>query len=183
MASNLGNKRNVKIFVLYLMENINYPMDFVTINDVVMQTDYVMYLDFAESFGEMLDNGLIESVDRDSHGADLYMPTQKGRIVAAELKSDILPSILDQSLACALRYLNFKKRGIVASCSSKKTSGGYYKVEFVIKEKDTVIFKTELVVDSELRAEKMKENFRDRPETIYRGVNALLSGNVNYLFN
>ena len=39
MASNLGNKRNVKIFVLYLMENINYPRDFVTINDVVMQTD------------------------------------------------------------------------------------------------------------------------------------------------
>ena len=34
MSSNLGNKRNVKIFVLYLMENINYPMDFVTINDV-----------------------------------------------------------------------------------------------------------------------------------------------------
>ena len=43
--------------------------------------------------------------------------------------------------------------------------------------------KTELLVDSELRAEKMKENFRERPETIYRGVNALLAGNVNYLFD
>jgi hypothetical protein len=183
MGSNLGNKRNVKIFVLYLMENINYPMDFITLNDVVMQTDYIMYLDFAESFGEMLDSELIECVDKDENGDALYMPTQKGRIVAAELKSDILPSILDQSLACALRYLNFKKRGITARCISEKAENGYFRVTFTIVEKDTVIFKTELLVDSELRAEKMKENFRERPETIYRGVNALLAGNVNYLFD
>ena len=49
-SSPIGSKNNVKIFVLYLMENINYPLDFVTINDIIMQTDYVMYLDFAESF-------------------------------------------------------------------------------------------------------------------------------------
>ena len=54
MASPIGSMRNVKIFVLYLLENINYPLDFVTINDIVMQTDYVMYLDFAEGFNEMV---------------------------------------------------------------------------------------------------------------------------------
>ena len=32
---------------------------FVTINDIVMQTDYVMYLDFAESFNEMVDGELM----------------------------------------------------------------------------------------------------------------------------
>ena len=36
MASLVGSKRNVKIFVLYLMQNINYPLDYVTINDIVM---------------------------------------------------------------------------------------------------------------------------------------------------
>ena len=60
MRSQVGSKNNVKIFVLYLMENINYPMDFVTLNDVIMQTDYVMYLDFAEDFGEMTDDVLDE---------------------------------------------------------------------------------------------------------------------------
>ena len=62
MSSPIGGKNNVKIFVLYLMENINYPIDFCTINDVVMQTDYVMYLDFAECFYEMVDAGLILSL-------------------------------------------------------------------------------------------------------------------------
>ncbi|MBQ2805895.1 MAG: DUF4364 family protein [Clostridia bacterium] len=60
MASPIGDMKNVKIFVLYLMENIGYPMSFVTINDVTLQNDYVMYLDFAEAFYDMLDNELID---------------------------------------------------------------------------------------------------------------------------
>ena len=65
MSSPIGSKRNVKIFVLYLMENIDYPLDFTTLNDIVMQTDYVMYLDFAEGFHEMLDAGLIFEFEED----------------------------------------------------------------------------------------------------------------------
>ena len=41
MSSPIGSKNNVKIFVLYLLENINYPLDYCSINDIVMQTDYV----------------------------------------------------------------------------------------------------------------------------------------------
>ena len=33
-SSPIGSKNNVKIFVLYLMRNINYPLDFVTINEI-----------------------------------------------------------------------------------------------------------------------------------------------------
>ena len=59
------------------MENINYPLDFVTINDIVMQTDYVMYLDFAEAFNEMLDGDLVKKVRIDEE--DMYEVTEKGR--------------------------------------------------------------------------------------------------------
>ena len=61
-----------------------------------MQTDYIMYLDFAEAFNEMLDHGLIDKLtDGDE---DMYIINEKGRYVARELKSDILPTILDRSL-------------------------------------------------------------------------------------
>ena len=108
MSSPIGGKKNVKIFVLYLMENINYPLEFSTLNDIVMQTDYVMYLDFAEAFHEMIDMGLILEVE--DNGVTYYLVSDKGRGIAQELRSDILSSILDQSLAAALRYLDFKKR-------------------------------------------------------------------------
>ena len=114
MSSPIGSKNNVKIFVLYLLENINYPLDYCSINDIVMQTDYVMYLDFAEAFIEMLDGGLISSFE--SGGTTYYEVTEKGRCVAQELNSDVLSSILDKSLAAALRYLDFSRRKIVAHC-------------------------------------------------------------------
>ena len=182
MGSPIGSLRNVKIFVLYLLENINYPLDFATINDVVMQTDYVMYLDFAEAFYQMLDMDLIEKID-DGDGNELYLITAKGRCVARELKSDLLASMLDKALAKALQFLDFKKREVVARCTIEKTDDGRYAVICSFTEKKVCIFSQTLIVDTENRASRMRDNFYERPEVIYRGVVALMAGNVNYLFN
>ena len=181
MASHIGSITNVKIFVLYLMENINYPLEFITINDIVMQTDYVMYLDFAEAFNSMLDGGLIEKVIDD--GEEKYQVTDKGAIVARELKSDIIKSILDSSLEAAFRYLDFKKRGITIKCTVDKNDAGKYDVRCTFHERGVCIFDQMVTVDTPERASAMKSNFYTRPEAIYRGVHALLAGNVNYLFD
>lgn len=182
-SSPIGSKNNVKIFVLYLMQNINYPLSFVTINDIVMQNDYVMYLDFAESFHEMLDGGLIVEDGREENGDALYSVTRKGRIVAEQLRSDLLPSVLDQSLSCALRYLDFKRRGVSVDCTSERRGDTTFDVTLTLKEQGKVIFSTTLNVDSEYRSQQIRKAFRDRPDIIYRGVMALLSGKVDYLFD
>lgn len=183
MSSLVGSKRNVKIFVLYLMQNINYPLDYITLNDIIMQNDYVMYLDFAESFHEMLDAGLIEECGKNEAGDTTYIVSQKGTVVATELHSEILTSLLDKSLECALRYLDFKKRGIKISTSVEKREDGRFDLKCIIKEKDVVIMENSVVVDTENRARRMQENFRDHPEVVYKGVFALLSGNINFIFN
>lgn len=183
MASPIGSMNNVKIFVLYLMHNIGYPMDFVTINDIVMQTDYIMYLDFAVAFHEMLDGGLIQTNGTDENGEPLYSVTQKGMMVAEQLRCDLLPSILDQSMECALRYLDLKRRKVTVDCSSEKRSDQTFDVTFYIREKDKIILTATVNVDSEYRSRQMRENFRNRPDVIYRGIIALLTGKVDYLFN
>ena len=180
MSSTVGSMKNVKIFVLYLMENVGRPMDFVTLNDIVMQTDYIMYLDFAEAFHKMLDDGLIERAD----GAEeAYVITDKGRTVAESLHSDILSSILDKSLAAALRYLDFKSRGIEMHSTVSRREDGRYDFSCSLSEGGTVIYSTSLVVDSADRANRLRDNFYARPEIIYRGVHALLAGNMNFLFD
>jgi predicted AAA+ superfamily ATPase len=60
---------------------------------------------------------------------------------------------------------------------------GRYDFTCSLTEKGVVIYSTTLVVDSADRVTRLKENFRDRPEVIYRGVHALLAGNMNYLFD
>lgn len=182
MGSPIGSMNNVKIFVLYLMRNVNYPLDFVTINDIVMQTDYIMYLDFAVAFHEMREGDLIEEVGENEKGETLYAVTRRGAIVAEQLKSDLLPSILDRSLAAALRYLDFKRRGVTVDCFSERLGDQTFNVTVTLHEGKKVILSTTVNVDSEYRARQMRENFRERPDVIWRGVIALLTGNVNYLF-
>ena len=183
MSSPIGGKKNVKIFVLYLMENINYPLEFSTLNDIVMQTDYVMYLDFAESFHEMIESELVEEACRSDAGDPMYIVTDKGRIVATELHSEILSSLLDKSLECALRYLDFKKRNIKVSSKVEKRDDGRYDVICIINENGVEIMRNTVVVDTVNRAQRMEDNFRDHPEVVYKGVMALLSGNINFIFN
>jgi hypothetical protein len=174
--------KNVKIFVLYLMQNVGRPLDFVTLNDIVMQTDYIMYLDFAEAFHKMLDDDLITVVGEEK-GEPLYDITERGRCVAESLHSDILASILDKSLAAALRYLDFNTRGIQMKCTTERRADGRYDFYCALIEKGETIYSTSLVVDSADRAARLKENFYNRPEVIYRGVHALLAGNMNFLFD
>jgi hypothetical protein len=164
------------------MENVGRPLDFVTLNDIIMQTDYVMYLDFAEAFHKMLDDGLIAE-EAGGEGDALYRITAKGRTVAESLHSDILSSILDKSLTAALRYLDFKQRGVEVHCHHTRREDGRFEVHCALLEKDTVIFETTLVVNSADHAKRMADNFRDRPEVIYRGAHALLAGNMNFLLD
>ncbi len=179
MRSVIGGKNNVKIFVLYLMENINYPLTFNTINDIVRQTDYVFYMDFAVYFYEMVDDGLV--IEEEVEGEKLYIVSDKGRVVARELKSNLLPSILDQSLRYALRYLDFKRRKVDARCNTERLHDGRYQINCSLIESGTVIYSTSLVVDTNERAQQMVDVFNDHPEAIYRGVVALLAGSVDYL--
>lgn len=182
MSSVIGSMKNVKIFVLYLMENVGRPLSFVTLNDIVRQTDYIIYLDFAEAFHKMLDDDLIAEAGEEE-GDTVYEITERGRIVAQSLHSDILSSILDKSLSAALRYLDFQKRGIECHARTARREDGRYDFTCELVERGEVIFSTSLVVDSADRANRLKENFYDRPEVIYRGAHALLAGNMNFLFD
>ena len=183
MGSVIGSMNNVKIFVLYLMQNINYPLDFVTLCEIVMQTDYVMYLDFAVAFHEMQDMNLVREDGTNEHGEPMFSVTERGRIVAEQLHSDILPSILEQSLGAALRYLDFQRRGIKIASEAKQLADRTVDVTVTITERGKVILKTTINVDSETRAELIRDNFRSRPEVVFRGTLALLSGKIDYLFD
>lgn len=183
MSSPIGSMKNVKIFVLYLMQNIREPLDYITLSEIVLQTDFVIYLDLAEAFYAMVDDGLIAEAGKNQAGETTYLPTTKGIVVAESLHGDILSSILDESLAAALRYLDFKRRGVTVSCRHQKNHVAGYDVRCVVKEKELVLLDVTLWVDSEIRAEAMAEQFRSRPEKIYRGITALLAGKVNYLLD
>ena len=174
---------NVKAFVLFLMRNVNYPLSFVTVNEIVMQTDYVLYIDLAEAFPEMVASGLIFKDGEDEHGEPLYSVSRKGAIIAEELSRGLLPNVLDDALRCALQYLDLKRRGVSVDCFSTRLEDGTYDVTMTLKEGKKTLLSTTVNVDSEYRSRQMREAFRDRPDVMYRGVMAILTGRMNFLID
>lgn len=187
MQAPLKDKNDIKIFILYLLKNLNYPLDFNTIGDIVVQDEFVNYFDFAECFAELLDCGNIEKLPADK-GADgehkeLYRITQNGITIAEQLQSALLNMIKEKSLKSAMRLLSFKSRGSDVSCSYTEREDGRFDLHCEVSEKDNKILELGLIIESKYQLDKMLYNFNERPEVVYRGIISLLTGDINYLID
>ena len=56
----LENKIDIKVFILYLLNNVGEPLSFEIVNDIVLQDEFVNYFDFAIFLSELLEAGQIE---------------------------------------------------------------------------------------------------------------------------
>ena len=177
----MKSSETVKIFVLYLMQNVGYPLDYITISDMILQTDYVIYLDFAQAFADLCDSDMVREEGKNERGEPLYVVTEKGRVVCEELGKSRTPIVLENALAAALRFLDFQKRDVKIYSRIEDTEDDRFWFVCGMTEKGVVIMEDRILVDTRGRAIQMEQNFRKRPEAIYRGTTALLSGNVNFL--
>jgi hypothetical protein len=175
----LKDKNDIKIFILFLLRNIHYPLDYVNINDIVVQDGVVNPFDFSECFAELLETGNVEEFT--ANGRTLYAITDQGISVADTLDSRLLVMLKDKSLKSAMRLLSFKKRGSEIKCEVNPLDDGTYEVRCVIIESRRELLNTRVVVEDKALAERMKYNFTDKPEVVFRGVYAIFSGDINYL--
>ena len=180
MALRLTEKSDIKIFILYLLSQLERPLDYVTLHDICVQDEFVNQFDFVEEFYELLDMKALE-MKTEENGEELVYLTRKGRGTAETMKDRILPEILDHAVRSALQLISFKARGLAARSSIEEVGGGKYMLTCKIGGADGDHMETKLVLESLRQAERMRINFDERSEFIYRGIMALLSGNMNYL--
>lgn len=197
MQAPLKEKNDIKIFILYLLKNLNYPLDFNTISDIVVQDEFVSYFDFAECFAELLDTETIEMLriseeivepsigenGRPENKSEYFKITEKGIVVVEQLQSNLLGIIKEKSLKSAMRLLSFKQRGADLKCTHALREDGKYDLHCEVIENFEPVLQINLVVENEDLLHKMIENFNEHPEVAYRGVLAVLSGDINYLVN
>ena len=198
MQAPLKEKNDIKIFILYLLKNLKYPLDFNTISDIVVQDEFVNYFDFAECFAELLDLGTIEQIrvgdeliaepsigqnGRPEKKNELYRITENGIRVVEQLQSNLLSMIKEKSLKSAMRLLSFKSRGSEVKCTSEKRLDGGYDLHCEVIENHNTLLEVNLVVENKQQLDAMMYNFNERPEVIFRGVVSLLTGDINYLID
>ena len=102
--------------------------------------------------------------------------------IATQLSDQISPWIKEVSYRSAIRNLSLVKRGAETKCGKTSIGNGKFSVHCQILERGRAIFDVTIDVDSEKEADKILFNFPRKPEIVFRGSLALLSGDRNYIF-
>ena len=176
----IWEKTDIKIFILFLLDAINYPLDYGTIHDIIAETGLVRTFDFTECFSELTEFGHIYADT--VKGETYYMISDTGRRVAAELQSELHESIRERSTKCAMRLLSLKKRGAHVETDIEPGADGHAMLHLRITERQGTLLEISLSVASESEAERMRACFVNRPEQVYRAIQAVLNGKIDYLF-
>ena len=173
------DKTDVKIFVLFLLDNINYPIDYITINNIVTDNGYVAPFDFAECFSELCEHGHVVSDDVD--GVSYYVISNTGKSVVAELSDTILDSIKKAGALSAAKYLSFRKSGAKVKAEISERADGKFALDCSVYDENGALFSITICVSVRAQAEAMKEKFVREPEKIYRSAMSALTGEFDYL--
>lgn len=191
MPAPLHDKNEIKIFTLFLMDKIGYPLDYNNIASIVVQDGVVRYFDFADCFYQLLDAGHIcraEEADvqlsldgSEAPAEEKYVITETGRQVARVLGDKLMLRVREQGIRSALRHLSLQKLG-AAIDQEYEPDGDGYAYRCSIKDSRGQVLSVQVRLDNKWQLERVLKNFADRPDVIYRGILALLNGDVNYIF-
>lgn len=181
MVTRLNDTNEIKIFILYILQCLNKPLKYEDINEAIVQDGIVGGIDFADCFADLIET---ENVRKLRVGEEtFYELTYQGKLVADSLQEDIPKWVRSQGLKSALRLLSFKERGSKISTSYTRRSDGKFDLCCQIVDEKQLSLEIKVVADSVKQLELMMHNFDDRPEVMYRGVLALLCGDMEYLVN
>lgn len=175
-------RNQAKIFILYILGNIDEAVEFSTVNDMVLQDGLVNYFDFAAAFSDLLELGQIASSSRSPEGEPLYEITPQGRSVLETYEQELLSDDKDRAYRHAMRVLAFKRDGVRQTSRMTETGTGWT-VTCAIEDKQKTLFETSVFLSDRAFAERLRANFDDRADIIYRGVLSLLSGDVDFIFD
>lgn len=215
MKMTLNNPEEIKIFILYLLDRIGYPLSYSDLGTIVIRDGVIDYFAYFEYFCELVESGHIVEYKKDENsfgdstpkqegasydldgeakfprpsGEDLsdpsktYVVSSTGKLIARNLSENILMSaVREKSYISAMRHLSLEKRGAVCDQTFERDGDGFM-FHCSIKDKDGVALDLSVKADTINQLNRMRLNFDEKPDVVLRGIIALLTGNVNYLFD
>jgi hypothetical protein len=175
----LKTETDIKVFLLFLLDNIGYPLEYEVILSIVAENTDDISLDYSDCLTRLVESGHLEI---DELGTDSYFSiTEKGRMVAAELYDTIDEGFRERSLRSAIKHVSLSKSETAIKAYIERTEGGRYRVTLEASDRYGELMKTSLAVNSLAEAEQIKKNFEAKPDGVYRGVLFSATGRIEYL--
>ena len=175
MKASLKNKRDIKIFILYLLRFVGRPLKYHQLHDICVYDGIVASFDFTECLDELVDADNVLRVI--AGGDEYYSITTQGERVSKTLSSDLLRSIRETGRRAAVRLLDFSSDGTeVRSDTGDEADDGSCRFSCEITRGKETLMRLEITAASSAEARYMKNSFDSDPEHILRAVYELMTG-------
>lgn len=179
----IKDRDEMKVFVLYLLDSIKYPLSRDVVHDISVQDGLITSFDYIDLFDELVEQEAIRIEEVDGKGNDLVHLTEKGKYIVDTLNGKLLASVKERTLKNALRLLSFKERGTRITSNAIQLPHGRYEFSFNITEDDGDLMNMKVTIENKRQLDKTMYNFEKNTEHIYKSILALLAGDASYLFD
>ena len=147
-----------KLIILYMLQNVNFPLSNTQISDFILEKEYTNYFHLQEALSELQDTKLIE-IEK-VRNTSYYHMTEEGSKTLSFFEIDRYMKEHSYELR--------KKASVVADYY--KTAGDDYEVRCQARERKTTIFEIVVTVPSEEAAKKICSNWENRSQKIYASI-------------
>lgn len=175
----LRTMTDIKVFILFLLNNIGYPIDHTAVIGMVSENTNEIILDYDECLRELVDGGHL--LYDEYNGEKYYMVSDTGRMIANELCDSIDKEFRERSLRYAAKYTSLSKSGSRIEARVEESDGGRYTVILSAKDERGVLMQVSVAVNSRAEAERIKQNYEAKPEGVYRGILFAVTGRLEYI--
>ncbi len=170
---------DIKVFILFLLDNIGYPIDHTAVIGMLSENTDEIIFDYDECLRELVEGGHL--MFDEFEGEKYYMISESGKMIASELYDSIDKDFREKSLRYSAKYTSPAKSGAVISASVKESEGGRYIVTVEAKDSTGQLLSASIAVRSKEVAETMKKNYEAKPDAVYRGIMFALTGKLEFL--
>jgi hypothetical protein len=169
----LRNKSEIKILICYLLASVNAPLSKSDIIGIIQDNGLANYFEATDALAELTENG---SIAVGGENGELCTASDTGRMIAKQLDRDLPPVVRNKAVSAAINLLAKAKRESENKVEIVKAERGY-NVVCHISGGDMDLMSFTLYVPDMYQANMVKNQFHQSPETVYRMLLALVTGN------
>ena len=175
----LKTTTDIKVFLLFLLDNIARPIDHTTLMKIVEENTDEIAFDYPECLNQLVasDHLLFDEYEDEKY----YMISDKGRMVASQLYDSLDKNFREKSLRCAIKHISLSDRGASIKAYVTETESKKYKVTMEARDRFGEVMSVSVTVNSKSEAETIKRNYEMKPDGVYRGVLFSVTGRLEFI--
>ena len=179
LPDRINDDYTIKVIILYLLRELGRPLSFSTLSEIIIYDGKVNYFVFASCLVDLADRGMVDRVTEGK--SDVYSINKLGLELLSDVEDGLLDSVKTRMLRSAARLFAFNRSGSLINSEIVPKNDGFDLI-CTIKDNKYDLVELKLYLDTKEEAAYLKSHFDDNAEIVYRGILALLSGEVKLLF-